>query len=415
MAYRKLPKQVPKSAAVHNPTPPSVLQLSVLDTTVGALPPATQTQLTRLVKTHLKPSFTPKDLLSFIRKHIHYHPTLTHLDFHLFRHAASVDSFRHDHSTFEWMARTLAVSHRLDSLSSLLQFIAANPCPCADGIFSCPRTEPIFRFAINAYCRSGKFDDALLAFDTMKRLIDGKPEMFKEMKNYGCVPNVVSFNTLIKRFLWEGKIEEGIGMAYEMIELGHEMSSVSCEILVDGLCRKGMINKACDLLVDFSRKGVMPSGFDYFAVVERLCDEGNVGRAMELVNELWRKGNTPSLIACITLIEGLRKARQIEEASKLVGDMLRECIVPDGVTFNCLLSDMCNAGKTVEANKLRMLGCSKGLRPDAMTYSILISGFTREGKRKEGEIVVDEMLDNGFIPDIFTYNRFMNELAKAKC
>ncbi|CAH9059345.1 unnamed protein product [Cuscuta epithymum] len=476
MSHRKLPKLLPKAAAAvivpasHNPTAASYLPLSVLDTTIGTLPAATQTQLTRLVQTHLKPSFTPKDLLSFLKKHIHYHPTLTHLDFHLFRYAASVDSFRHDHSTFEWMCRTLAISNRLDSLSPLLQFIAANPCPCADGIFSCPRTEPIFRFAINAFCKSGRFDDALLAFDTMKRLIDGKPEaamyniiihgfvkfrnygkalgfydrmihdrvkpdlitfntlisghcrnaqlglalqMFKEMKNHRCVPNVVTFNTLIKRFLIEGKIEEGIGMAYEMVELGHGISSVTCDILVNELCRIGMFTNACNVLIDFSRKGVMPNGFDYFDTVERLCSEGNVGGALELVNELWSRGNAPSPVACTTLIEGLRKESKIEEASMFLKHMLNECIVPDGVTFNCLLSSMCSAGKSCEANELRLLASSKGLQLDAMAYTILISGFTMEGKRKEGEILLDEMLDVGFIPDIFTYNRFKDELGKV--
>ncbi|VFQ92617.1 unnamed protein product [Cuscuta campestris] len=474
MAPGKLPKLIPKpaaAAAAHNLIPPHKLPLSVLDTAIGNLPAATQTQLTRLVKTHLTPSFTPNDLLSFLRNRIHHHPTLTHLDFQLFRCAATVDSFRHDHSTFEWMSRTLAISHRLDSLSSLLQFIAANPCPCADGIFSCPRTEPIFRFAINAFCRSGRFDDALLAFDTMKRLIDGKPEaamynimihgfvkfrhydkaiefyhrmikdrvkpdvitfntlisghcrnsqlglalqMFKEMKNHGCVPNIISFNTLIKRFLMEDKIEEGIGMAYEMIELGHGISNVTCEILVDGLCRKGMTATSCDLLMDFSRKGLLPRDFDYSHIVERLCGEGNEGRAMELVCELWGRGNPPSVIACTILIEGLRKERRIQEASKLASDMLNERIVPDGVTFNCLISSMCEEGKSREANELRLLASPKGLQPDAVTYSVLIQGFAMEGKRKEGEILLDEMLDKGLIPDIFTYNRFKDELAKGK-
>ncbi|KAL8136075.1 hypothetical protein AgCh_010611 [Apium graveolens] len=135
--------------------------------------------------------------------------------------------------------------------------MVVNPCPCADGIVVCPRVEPIFWFAINAYCSIGRLDDSVKMFDRMSRLIDGKASValynvviygfvkFREFekglrfyerdKEKGRVPNVVSFNTLIKGFFRERKVEEGVGMAYEMIELGCEFSVVTCEILVDGL------------------------------------------------------------------------------------------------------------------------------------------------------------------------------------
>ncbi|PHT95827.1 hypothetical protein T459_03709 [Capsicum annuum] len=344
------------------------------------------------METHLTPSFTAKDFLSFLKNCIRYHPILTNLDFYLFNYAASVDSFRHDHTTFEWMVRTLATTHRLQFLTALLQFISSNPCPCADGIFSCPKTEPIFRFAINAYCKAGRFDDALLAFDTMRRLIDGKPDVavcniiihgFVKFKHFDKAlefyhrmigervkPDVITFNTLIAGYL-------------------------TCEILVDELCRKRMVLKACDLLVDFARKSVLPRTFDYFGLVERLCGERNVAKAMELVHELWRNGNSPSLIACTTLIEGLRRTRKIDEAYEIMEKMLQECMLPD-------------------TNKMRLLGLNKGLDPDSVTYNILISGFKREGKKMELEALVEEMLDLGFIPDIATYNRLMDGQAKSK-
>ncbi|XP_039173515.1 pentatricopeptide repeat-containing protein At2g36240-like [Eucalyptus grandis] len=160
------------------------------------------------------------------------------------------------------------------------------------------------------------------------------------MKEKGCSPDVVSFNTLIRGFFRERKFEDAIAMAYEMIELGCQLSSVTCEILVDGLCTED--------------------------------------------------GNIPSLIACTTLVEGLRKQKKREDALALMENMLKEGIVPDIVTFNCLLEDLSDIGKTVEANKLRLLAQSKGLEPDGRMYRILVSGFTRERKRKEGQILMVE-------------------------
>ena len=45
--------------------------------------------------------------------------------------------------------------------------------------------EPLFRFVIDAFCRARKLNDAVFAFETMKKLIDGKP-------------SVVIYNVLIK-------------------------------------------------------------------------------------------------------------------------------------------------------------------------------------------------------------------------
>ncbi|KAA8521060.1 hypothetical protein F0562_011787 [Nyssa sinensis] len=342
------------------------------------------------------------------------------------------------------MVRTLAITDRFDSLRSVLEFIVSNPCPCSDGIFSCPRTEPIFRFAINSYCRVGRFDDALIAFDHMLKMIDGLPNvamfnmlihgfvkhgehekalgLYNRMIKDRVKPDVFTFNILISSYCrnsqfglaLERKSEEGIGMAYEMIELGCVFSNVTCEILIGGLCKDGKVMEACDLLIDFSRKEVLPNGFDYFGLIERLCGEGKVERAMEVMDELWKKGNVPSLIACTTLIEGLRRLGRIEEAFQFMEKMLKEGLLPDSVTYNCLLQGICDAGRMVEANRLRLLASSKGLDPDGMTYRILVSGYAREGKRKEGERLVDEMLDRGFIPDIATYNRLMDGLTNGK-
>ncbi|XP_028795528.1 pentatricopeptide repeat-containing protein At2g36240-like [Neltuma alba] len=460
------PSSSPPLSPIPNPPLPAPP-----DTSLSPLPTLTLSpnshyhHLLRFVKIHLTPPFTPDSLLHFLKSKLHHHPSFTIYDFHIFNWAATIDSYRHNHSTFEWMARTLAVTNRLVELRALLQFMVSNPCPCSDGIFSCSRTESIFQFSINAFCKARKLDDAVFAFECMRRLIDGKPnvvicnclihgfvkcgrhdkalefydrmirdrvkpdvftfnilissycrnsqfglalDLFKEMREKGCNPNVVTFNTLIKGLFRERKIEEGIEMAYEMIELGCQLSSVTCEILVDGLCKEGQVLRACEILADLSSKRLLPNGYDYFVLVETLCGKGNVAVALELIYELWNQGNAPSLIACITLIDGLRSLGKTEEAFRLSEKMLKENMVLDIVTFNSVLEDTCNMRRTAYADKLRLLASRKGLKPDGMTYRILVSGYAREGSQKEGESVLNEMLDRGFISDLATYNKLMN-------
>ncbi|KAL8213819.1 hypothetical protein R6Q57_003268 [Mikania cordata] len=451
MTFKKLQRPLglslpPLSTTANLLPPPPPPDISLIPSPTISLTSSTsaiQSELTNFINSHLKSNLTPNDLLLFLKNHLHHHPKFTHLDLHVFRYATTLDSFRHDHSTYEWMVRTLAITHRLDSLSTVLDFIVSNPCPCSDGIFSCTRTEPIFRFAITSFCNVGRLDDALQVFVKMLKLVDGKPnvaiyntilhsfvkygkfekglefygrmikdrvkpdvitfnilingyfrnskfelalEVFKEMRVKGCVPNVVTFNTLIKGFLREGKLKQGIGMAYEMIKLGCGLSNVTCEILVDGLMKEARVSEACDLVLDFSRKEVLPTKFVYFGLIETLCDQGNVIKARLMVDEIWDKGNAPDSITCTILIEGLRRVGNIESALNLMG-------------------------RTSEANKLRLLASKKGVCLDEVSYNILVSGYSKEKKKKEGKAIVDEMLDNELIADIATYDRLIKGLG----
>ncbi|CAN1772125.1 Pentatricopeptide repeat-containing protein At2g36240 [Linum perenne] len=339
------PQQLPP---VPPPSPPSIPLTPHPTHTLTPTPH--YNSLTNFLGSHFTTRpVTAETLLHFFKSKLHHHPHLRHYDLHIFTWASTVDSFRHDHTTFEWMARSLASTNRISELTTLLQFIASNPCPCSEGFF-----------------RQGKIDDA-------------------------------------------------VKMAHEMIDLGIEFSGVTCEILLDGLCKQGRNVEACELLIDFSRRGVVPYEFDLSTLVDSLCRRGFAGRALEVVYELWRNGKAPSLISSTTLVEGLRRSGKVEEAFRLMEKLLKESsIVPDVITFNCLIRDVCKARRTSDANELMLLGCSKGLQPDWMTYDVLVSGYTAEGKRKEGEGLVDEMLDRDFIPDLATYNTLMNGLSRSR-
>ncbi|XP_058739049.1 pentatricopeptide repeat-containing protein At2g36240-like [Vicia villosa] len=460
----------PPPPILNPPQPPPQPNPSFFPPTLS--PTQHYTHFLHFLNTHLTPPLTPQTLTHFLKSKLHHHPSFTHYDFHLFNWASSLDTFSHNHTSYEWMTQTLALSHRFSLLRTLLNFISSNPCTCSHAIFSCPKTESIFRFAIHAYCKASKFDDALFAYNCMRRLIDGKPsvsicnilihgfvksgrfdrafefynemvrdrvkpdvftfnilisgycrnfkfssalEMFDEMRKMGCHPNVVTFNTLIKGLFRERRVDEGIGMVYEMIELGCQLSNVTCEILVDGLCKEGQVSKACELLMELSKREVLPKGYDYFVLVEVLCGNGNALKALEVIYELWSKGCVPSLISCIVMIDGLRGLGKTEEAKRLVEKMLKEeGMVLDIVTFNSVLQDLCDARRTEEANRLRLLALSKGLEPDGMTYKILVIGYRGEGNRMDGELVINEMLDKGFIPDLASYNKLMDGLSNCQ-
>ncbi|KAK9755303.1 hypothetical protein RND81_01G016600 [Saponaria officinalis] len=145
------------------------------------------------------------------------------------------------------MVTTLAVSDRFDALRVvLLERLPVMPCPCSDGIFCCPRIEPIFRFAINCFCRVGRLDDALLAFDTMRKLIDGRP-------------NVVLYNVLIHGFVKNGRRDKALSLYDRLVNDRVKPDVFTFNILISGYCKSSMFGSGLALFKEMRVKGCEPN------------------------------------------------------------------------------------------------------------------------------------------------------------
>ncbi|XP_078447187.1 pentatricopeptide (PPR) repeat-containing protein [Wolffia australiana] len=449
---RQIAKLCPKSLSPSSP-PPSLLQFLAQE---------------------LRHGLTPLELLQFLRKKLRNHPKWAQFDLFVFNWASSVDAFRHDHTTTEFMVNSLCAARRLDQLALLLPSIGPpHSCPCSgDGIFACPRLEPTFRSAIAAFSQNGRLDDAHAAFSLMKRSIDGKPGahvynilmtgfckinrhdrvselfqtmeldgvkpdeitfnvminslcrnnrldsiplLFKIMKNKGCNPNSISFNTLISGFVRQGRIEQGIEMVREMMGLGFQISRATCDIIVRGYCKKGKILEACNLVMEWVRLRFLgPTEFDCLDLVFDLCRAGEIGKGVELVEELRLYGMKPGIIAIGALAEAMAREGRVKEAACLMERAMEEEEgdgLPDIVTFNGILREFCARGRVMEAERLRKVAMGRGFLPDGSTFEIVAMGLGREGRKEEALAVIDEMLDAGFIHNIHAYNALVSRVS----
>jgi pentatricopeptide repeat protein len=302
-----------------------------------------------------------------------------------------------------------------------------------DGKLGCS----VYNILLHAYVHWGKHDKALHLFDKMLKRDFVRPDAYTinividsccrngdinlaldwlgKMKDMGCEPNVVSFNTIIRGFFRKKRFKEGIGVAREMLDLGCQFSVATCEILINGLCYNGRTKEAAELLVELLLSDSIPKeGFDCQLLIESLCKEGTIEKALHVFDLLSEKrgGSSLSIVSYITLIEELRRSGRLNNACKVMESMVKKGFAPDTITINCLFEDLCALGRTLDANRLRLMVLERGSGTDAVMFSIIVRGFAKEGRTEEGKKVLDEMLDAGFIPNITTYNRFLDFLNK---
>jgi pentatricopeptide repeat protein len=73
-----------------------------------------------------------------------------------------------------------------------------------------------------------------------KRVDEAMDILLRRMPEFGCMPNVVSFNTLLKGFCNEKRAEEALQLLHVMAEDGGGNCTpdvVTYTTMIDGLCK----------------------------------------------------------------------------------------------------------------------------------------------------------------------------------
>jgi pentatricopeptide repeat protein len=68
-------------------------------------------------------------------------------------------------------------------------------------------------------------------------------KVFEEMQAHGYLPNVVTFNILVKWLCKEGRIYEGLILLVVMLQKDHETNAITFNTLMDQLCKEGKLQE----------------------------------------------------------------------------------------------------------------------------------------------------------------------------
>ncbi|KAJ6716658.1 hypothetical protein OIU74_009235 [Salix koriyanagi] len=196
---------------------------------------------------------------------------------------------------------------------------------------------------------------------------------FEEMDRNGCLPNVVTYNTVIGAY-----------------------------------CKLKRIDEAFKLLRSMGLKGLEPNLLTYNMVINGLCREGRIEETSGVLAEMGRKGFAPDEVTYNTLVNGYCKVGNFHQALVLHSEMLRNGLSPDVVTYTSLINTMCKAGNLNRAMGIFDQMHVRGLCPNGVTYTSLINGFSQKGFMDEAYRIWDEMIRSGFPPTVVTYNALLN-------
>lgn len=170
-------------------------------------------------------------------------------------------------------------------------------------------------------CRLIVMNRIILAF-AESRQVDKVLMILKQMKEWQCKPDVITYNSVLDILGRAGLVNEMLGVLSSM----KEDCDVSLNIITYNTVLNGM-KKACrfDLCMalysEMVQHGMEPDLLSYTAVIDILGRSGNIKEALRLFDEMKKKQIRPSVYVYRALIDCLKKSGDFQRALQLSDEL----------------------------------------------------------------------------------------------
>ncbi|KAG4937553.1 hypothetical protein JHK85_052472 [Glycine max] len=175
--------------------------------------------------------------------------------------------------------------------------------------------------------------------------------LLRSMGNFGLEPNLVTYNAIIDAGA-KGELPFEIVVKFleEMIAAGCLPDRLTYNSLLKTCVAKGRWQLCRDLLAEMEWKGIGRDVYTYNTYVDALCKGGRMDLARHAIDvEMPAKNILPNVVTYSTLMAGYSKAERFEDALNIYDEMKHLLIRLDRVSYNTLVGLYANLGQQLPA------------------------------------------------------------------
>ncbi|WOK97580.1 pentatricopeptide repeat-containing protein [Canna indica] len=228
----------------------------------------------------------------------------------------------------------------------------------------------------------------------------------------GCLPDVVTYNTLINAYCRLVGIDEAYLIIRRMREAGIKPDVITYNSLIAGATRCCLPSRSLDLFEEMLQNGLVPDDWSYNTLIHCLFKCGHPEDAYKIYMDMISKNVAPTSTTYNTLINGMCKSGNAMFGLRLFRYLEMIGFSAELVTYNTIIDGLCKSGRIGEARKiLRELGKSNFV-PNAVTYTTVMKCCFRSGRFEQGIQIFDTMMNKGYTADIFAYCAAISALIK---
>ncbi|PKI74837.1 hypothetical protein CRG98_004609 [Punica granatum] len=321
----------------------------------------------------------------------------------ILRYFGKLKRFQDLFELFEWMQR-----HGKISASSYTSYItysgkSLNPLKALEiyrGIAEQSMRTNVYicNAVLSCLVRNGKFDSSI--------------KVFREMKQDGLVPDVVTYSTLLSGCM---KVKDGYSKALELVrELKNDelkMDGVIYGTLLAVCASNNQCQEAEKYFQQMKDEGHVPNEFHYSSLLNAYSADGNYKKAEELVQQMKSVGLEPNKVVLTTLLKVYVKGGLFEKSRKLLAELESLDHANDEMPYCLLMDGLAKAGHMDQAKSIFKMIADKSVKSDGYAHSIMISAFCRDGLLDEAKLLAKDFE--------IGYNRYdlviLNSMLCAYC
>ncbi|KAA0044434.1 hypothetical protein IC582_017430 [Cucumis melo] len=236
-------------------------------------------------------------------------------------------------------------------------------------------------------------------------------KVFDEMRERGCLIDVLAYNSLLEALCKGGKRDEAYKMFQEMGSNGVVPDADTYSIFIRSSCQENDLHTVYRVLERTKRQNLLPNVFTYNCIIKKLCKDQKVEEAYQLLDEMIERGVTPDTWSYNAIQAYHCDHSEVNSALNLVKRMDRDKCVPDKHTYNMVLKLLVRVGRFDRANEVWESMGKRGFYPSVSTYAVMIHGFCKKKwKLEEACKYFEMMIDEGIPPYIATVELLRDRL-----
>ena len=171
-----------------------------------------------------------------------------------------------------------------------------------------------FRVMVDAYCAAGRFEDAIA--------------VFRRMGEWKLVPDVASYNNLIRHLQINQLIDKVEVLYSEMCESGVGADEETYLLLMEACFSVDRIDDGISYFDKMNNLELKPDATAYHKLVDGLVGFSMIDKAQEYFDQMKEKGVSPSISTYETLLKAYIAADRLDDAVKVAkGILLDEKVV----------------------------------------------------------------------------------------
>ncbi|KAK6149147.1 hypothetical protein DH2020_016672 [Rehmannia glutinosa] len=231
------------------------------------------------------------------------------------------------------------------------------------------KAQEIFDAMKNEFCSDSKTYSILLEGWGRAPNLPKAREMFKEMVDSGCNPDIVTYGIMVDILCKAGRTDEAVEVINEMEFSGCQPTSFIYSVLIHTYGIENRIEDAIDTFLQMERNGVKPDVAVYNALISAFCKVNKFQNAYKVVDEMDKKG----------------------DSSKSVEVYGKEAVCSSMHTFSALINGLCDKADASRACVLMEEMMERGIRPGRHTFGKLRQLLLKEERKDVLDTVSSEL------------------------